>query len=104
MPLVFGRLMQLKLEGPPRRAAATRGSPAMELLNALLDLVDVISTALGWVAFWYVWVAPPRRQTLPSAPPSSRDELARFLQKAASAPSPTARPEAAIPAARGVTR
>ena len=56
----------------------------MELLNALLDLVDAICTAIGWVAFWCTWVAP-RRRPLPSpAQPSSRDELELFLGKASS--------------------
>ena len=56
----------------------------MELLNALLDLVDATCTAIGWVAFWCTWVAP-RRRPLPSpAQPSSRDELELFLGKTSS--------------------
>jgi hypothetical protein len=51
----------------------------MELLNALLDLVDATCTAIGWVAFWCTWVAP-RRRPPPSPPqPSSPDELELFL-------------------------
>ena len=74
--------MTLKLEGRPRRAAAVPGGPAMELLNALLDLVDAICTAIGWVAFWCTWVAPSR-QPLPSPPPpSSPDQLEVFLDQA----------------------
>jgi hypothetical protein len=54
----------------------------MELLNALLDLVDATLTAVGWVAFWCSWVAP-QRAPLPSPPqPSSPDDLQRFLQDA----------------------
>ena len=55
----------------------------MELLNALLDLVDAICTAIGWVAFWCTWVAPSR-QPLPSPPPqpSSPDQLELFLDQA----------------------
>lgn len=54
----------------------------MELLNALLDLVDVTCTAIGWVAFWCTWVAP-RRQSPPfPAQPSTPDELEVFLGQA----------------------
>ncbi len=56
----------------------------MEWLDALLDLIDATFTAIGWVAFWYAWVAPGRRHALPPPePPSSADELERFLGQAA---------------------
>jgi hypothetical protein len=51
----------------------------MELLHALLDLGDAISAALGWVAFWYAWVAPPGRKTR-SPRPSGPDEVEQFLR------------------------
>ena len=54
----------------------------MELLNALLDLVDAICTALGWVAFWCTWVAPRRRPLPAPAQPSSADEVELFLGQA----------------------
>lgn len=76
-------LMTLKLEGRPRRAATVPGGPAMELLNALLDLVDATFTAVGWVAFWFTWVAP-RRPLPPPAQPSSPDELEHFLGRTTS--------------------
>jgi hypothetical protein len=50
----------------------------MEWLNALLDLVDATFTAVGWVVFWFTWVAP-RRPLPPPAQPSSPDELELFL-------------------------
>ena len=56
----------------------------MELLNALLDLVDALCTAIGWVAFWFTWVAPPRRPLPPNTQPSSPDELEVFLGEATS--------------------
>ena len=31
----------------------------MDLLNALLDLVDAISAGVAVAAFWYAWVVPP---------------------------------------------
>jgi hypothetical protein len=58
------------------------GGPAMELLNALLDLVDATCTAIGWVAFWCTWLAPRRPPS--AAQPSSPDELELFLGKASS--------------------
>jgi hypothetical protein len=63
-----------------------RGGPGrlgMELLNALLDLADATSAAIGIVAFWYTWVAPPRRPALPPPRrPSPPDELDRFVHAA----------------------
>ena len=56
------------------------GGPAMEWLNAFLDLVDATFTAVGWVVFWFTWVAP--RRQLPSPPPSGPDELEHFLTEA----------------------
>lgn len=64
----------------------------MELLDALLDLVDAVSAAAGIVVFWYTWVAPPRPSLPPPRRPSDPDELARFLRTAtpgASGDSPT---------------
>jgi hypothetical protein len=57
----------------------------MELLDAFWNLVDAVSTAIGIVAFWYAWVAPPRRpNALPPPPPRTRpDELDRFVHAAA---------------------
>jgi hypothetical protein len=49
----------------------------MEWLNAFLDLVDATFTAIGWVVFWFTWVAPRRRPLPPQ--PSSPDELKLFL-------------------------
>ena len=37
----------------------------MDLLNALLDLVDAISAGVAVAAFWYAWVVPPARGALP---------------------------------------
>ena len=52
----------------------------MELLNALLDLVDATFLAIGWVGFWYTWVAAPGGNTLPPpGRPSDPDELQQFL-------------------------
>jgi hypothetical protein len=56
----------------------------MDLLHALLDLVDAVSAAAGFVAFWYTWVRVPRRTLPPPRPPSGTDELARFLRSATS--------------------
>ena len=56
----------------------------MDLLNALLDLVDALSAGVAVAAFWYAWVAPPDRGVLP--PPkraSEPDELERFVRTAA---------------------
>ena len=56
----------------------------MDLLNALLDLVDAISAGVAVAAFWYAWVVPPDRSALP--PPkraSEPDELERFVRAAA---------------------
>lgn len=52
----------------------------MEMLGALLDLIDAVAGAVGMVAFWYTWVAPRsgRRRHGESAP-SDVDE---FVQKA----------------------
>lgn len=56
----------------------------MDLLNALLDLVDAISAGVAIAVFWYAWVVPPDRSGLP--PPkrvSEPDELERFVRAAA---------------------
>jgi hypothetical protein len=56
----------------------------MELLNALLDLVDAISAGVAIAAFWYAWVVPPDRSPLPTPRRSSGPaELERFLRAAA---------------------
>jgi hypothetical protein len=56
----------------------------MDLLNALLDLVDAISAAVAIAAFWYAWVVPPERSALPPPKRSSgAAELERFLRAAA---------------------
>jgi len=56
----------------------------MELLNALLDLVDAVSAAIGIVVVWYTWVAPPppRNALPPPRRPSAPDELDDFLRSA----------------------
>ena len=60
----------------------------MELLSALLDLVDAVSAAIGIVVVWYTWVAPPARHALPPPRrPSAPDELDDFLRSATGGPS-----------------
>jgi hypothetical protein len=55
----------------------------MELVYALLDFVDAVSTAVGLVIVWYTWVAPPRGNPLPPhRSPSDPDELERFVRTA----------------------
>jgi hypothetical protein len=56
----------------------------MDLLHALLDLVDAVSAAAGFVAFWYTWVRTPRRSLPPPRSPSGADELEQFLRSATS--------------------
>ena len=59
------------------------GQPAMDLLNALLDLVDAISAAVALVGFWYTWVLPADPRTLPLPKGASApDELEQFLRAA----------------------
>ena len=55
----------------------------MDLLNALLDLVDAISAGVAVAAFWYTWVVPPARGSLPPLKRSEPAELDRFLRAAA---------------------
>jgi hypothetical protein len=56
----------------------------MELLDAILNLFDAVSTAIGIVVVWYTWVAPlPRNLLPPPRPRSDPDELDRFLRDAA---------------------
>ena len=56
----------------------------MELLSALLDVIDAVSTAIGIVVVWHTWVAPPRQTLLPPPRrPSAPDELDDFLRSAA---------------------
>jgi hypothetical protein len=64
--------------------AAALGYSAMDLLHALLNLADAISTAVGVTAFWYAWVRPagPRALRLPASA-SAPEELERFLRAAA---------------------
>ena len=48
----------------------------MDLLNALLDLVDALSTGVAVAVFWYAWVVPPDYSALPPPKrPSEPDEL-----------------------------
>ncbi len=55
----------------------------MELVYALLDVFDAVSTAIGIVVVWYTWVAPRRANILPPPrPQSDPDELERFLRSA----------------------
>ena len=56
----------------------------MDLLNALLDLVDAVSAGVAIAAFWYAWVVPPDRSALlPPKRQSDPDELERFVRAAA---------------------
>ncbi|HEX6114346.1 MAG TPA: hypothetical protein VFZ10_18765 [Geminicoccaceae bacterium] len=56
----------------------------MDLLNALLDLVDAVSAGVAVAAFWYAWVVPPDPNALPPPKRSSEpDELERFVRAAA---------------------
>jgi hypothetical protein len=55
----------------------------MELLNALLDLVDAISAGFAVAMFWYTWVVPPVRGALPPPKPSEPAELEQFVRAAA---------------------
>jgi hypothetical protein len=56
----------------------------MELLNAFLDCVNAISTAVAVVGFWYTWVVPAAPHRLPHAGRASApDELEQFLRAAA---------------------
>ncbi len=60
-----------------------RGTPAMDLLNALLDFADAVSAGVALAAFWYTWVVPPDRRRLPPGSPSRPEELERFIRAAA---------------------
>jgi hypothetical protein len=55
----------------------------MDLLNALLDLIDAISAGVAVAAFWYTWVVPPARAALPPFKPSEPAELEQFMRAAA---------------------
>jgi hypothetical protein len=55
----------------------------MDLLNALVDLVDAISAGVAVATFWYSWVMPPARGALPPLKPSDPAELERFVHAAA---------------------
>lgn len=55
----------------------------MELLNALLDLVDAISAGVAVAMFWYTWVVPPSRGVLPPPRRSEPAELEQFVRAAA---------------------
>lgn len=56
----------------------------MDLLNALLDLVDAISGGVAITMFWYTWVVPPDHSALPPPKrPSEPDELEQFVRAAA---------------------
>jgi hypothetical protein len=72
--------IRIELNGEPREACGTPGRLVMELLDAILNLFDAVSAAIGIVVVWYTWVAPPRRSLLPPPrPQSDPDELDRFL-------------------------
>jgi hypothetical protein len=62
---------------------AVPGAPAMDLLNALLDLVDAISAGVAVATFWYAWVMPPPRTALPPVKQTGPAELDRFVRAAA---------------------
>jgi hypothetical protein len=55
----------------------------MDLLNAFLDLADAISAGVAVTAFWYTWVAPPRRALPPPPCASKPDEVEQFVRDAA---------------------
>jgi hypothetical protein len=55
----------------------------MELLNALLDLVDAISAGVAVAMFWYTWVVPPSPGALPPPRRSEPAELEQFMRAAA---------------------
>ena len=55
----------------------------MELLNALLDLVDAISAGVAVAMFWYTWVVPPSRGAPPPPRRSEPAELEQFVRVAA---------------------
>jgi hypothetical protein len=55
----------------------------MELLNALLDLIDAVSAGVAVAMFWYTWVVPPGRGALPLPRPSEPAELEQFVRAAA---------------------
>lgn len=54
----------------------------MDLLTALLDLADAISAGVAMAAFWYTWVVPFNRRSLPGSA-SGPDELEQFIRAAA---------------------
>jgi hypothetical protein len=55
----------------------------MDLLNALLDLVDAISAGFAVATFWYTWVVPPARRALPPLKQTGPAELDRFVRAVA---------------------
>jgi hypothetical protein len=76
--------MQIEPDGGRATIAGMPGRRVMELLNAFLDLVDAVSTAIGIVVLWYTWMAPPRQgSALPPPRPSDADELEQFVRAAA---------------------
>lgn len=55
----------------------------MELLDAILNLFDAVSTAIGILVVWNTWVAPRRQRLLrPARPYNDPDELDRFVRNA----------------------
>jgi hypothetical protein len=76
--------MQIEPDGDRGTIAGMPGRRFMDLLNACLDLVDAVSTAIGIVVVWYTWVAPSgRARALPAPRPSDADELEQFVRTAA---------------------
>ena len=56
----------------------------MDLLNAFLDCVNAISTAVAMVGFWYTWMVPRASRRLPPAGcASAPEELEQFLRAVA---------------------
>jgi hypothetical protein len=56
----------------------------MDLLNAFLDCVNAIATAVAVVGFWYTWVVPPNPRRLPpDGGASAPAELEQFLRAVA---------------------
>jgi hypothetical protein len=55
----------------------------MELVNALLDVLDAILGAFGLAVFWVTWVRP-RRGRKPPSPEGSGEagDVDRFLHEA----------------------
>lgn len=54
----------------------------MEVLGALLDLIDAVAGAVGMVAFWYTWVAPRGRRRTPDEAARAPNDVDKFVREA----------------------